>query len=355
VLGNSKLDVIEPSENQYFRSRLLRWHRNINQRTFPWKNTRVPYKIWLSEIILQQTQVKQGLPYYQRFINRFPKIQDLASAEDDEVFKLWEGLGYYNRCRNMLHTARFISEELNGKFPNKYHDILALKGVGPYSAAAISSFAFDLPHAVVDGNVIRLLSRFFGISFLPQSAQEKKDYQALADRLLSKKYAAEYNQAIMDFGATVCRPKLPNCSKCPLRNKCYACQNEKVNEFPPKKKPLKLKTRVFHYFIPKNGKYLLIRKRSKKDIWQGLYELPLVETTTEKLIADSKKIGQKKQRLSHQIIHLNFYEMSPRQIGAQFELKHYNKIDRKNWSQWAYPRSIQSFLEEYFLSKDPKK
>jgi len=212
-----------------------------NNRAMPWKGEKDAYKIWLSEIILQQTRVEQGWDYYNRFIERFPQIQLLADAKDEEVFKLWEGLGYYSRCKNLLATARFITQEKRGIFPSAYKDILHLKGVGPYTAAAIASFAFNLPHAVVDGNVSRVLSRFFGIATPIDSTAGKQEFTALAQALLDQQSPGIYNQAIMDFGATICKPQLPLCADCPLQAECTAFQTGKISDLPVKEKKLQKK------------------------------------------------------------------------------------------------------------------
>jgi A/G-specific adenine glycosylase len=209
-------------KNTFFTQQLLKWDKKQNSRAMPWKGEKDPYKIWLSEIILQQTRVEQGLGYYNRFIAEFPTIHDLAKAPETKVFKLWEGLGYYTRCKNIIITARYISSELKGKFPVTYNDILKLKGVGPYTAAAIASFAFNLPHAVVDGNVFRVLARYFGIDTPIDSITGKKNFTVLANELIDKKIPGKYNQALMDFGAVLCKPQQPLCDTCPLKPNCSA-------------------------------------------------------------------------------------------------------------------------------------
>jgi len=200
-----------------FAELLIKWNKKENKRVMPWKGEKDPYKIWLSEIILQQTRVEQGLEYYNRFVKVFPEINKLAKAPDKKIFKLWEGLGYYTRCRNLITTARFIVKEKKGVFPQTYEEIISLKGVGPYTAAAISSFAFNLPHAVVDGNVYRVLSRVFGIKKPVDSTEGKKYFNGLANELLSKEQPGIYNQAIMDFGAIICKPSSPLCTACVFR------------------------------------------------------------------------------------------------------------------------------------------
>ncbi|HRI21148.1 MAG TPA: A/G-specific adenine glycosylase [Panacibacter sp.] len=261
-----------------FTIRLLKWHKEDNKRTMPWKGEKDPYKVWLSEIILQQTRVDQGWAYYEKFIKKYSTIQQLAKAKDETVFKLWEGLGYYTRCKNLLHTARFIVEKYNGNFPDNYDSIAALKGVGPYTAAAIASFCFNLPFAVVDGNVFRILSRAFGIATPVDSNEGKKMFQELADKVLDKTNPAMFNQAIMDFGATVCKPVLPLCAACALNEICVAFKHGTVNVLPVKEKTLKKKLRWLSYFIFESNGKILVRKRTLKDIWQNLFEFYLLET-----------------------------------------------------------------------------
>lgn len=273
----SNIPIFKPMELQFTRM-LMNWHLNENTRQMPWKGINDPYKIWLSEIILQQTRVEQGWVYYERFLKNYPKIQDLANAKDGDVFKLWEGLGYYNRCKNLLATARKIVSEYAGKFPNSYETLLTLKGVGPYTAAAIASFAFQLPYAVVDGNVYRVLSRYFGIPLPIDSTEGKKYFQSIADRVLDVSNAAGYNQAIMDFGATVCKPFAPACIECPLHMHCRAFKETMVNQLPVKEKRLTKKKRNFNYFIFKYKQQVFIQQRTRKDIWENLFEFYLLES-----------------------------------------------------------------------------
>ena len=266
------------NQEDFFTTKLLQWHRTIS-RPLPWKGISDPYLIWLSEIILQQTRVEQGLPYYNRFKTAYPTINDMAEAAEDEIMKHWEGLGYYSRAKNMHFTAKYISNELNGIFPNKYSDILSLKGVGQYTAAAIASFAFGLPHAVVDGNVYRVLSRFFGIDIPIDTTTGKKHFAELAQRLLDTSNPGGYNQAIMDFGATQCTPKSPTCHQCPLSDHCVAFQQNLVDKLPVKLKKIKKRARFFNYLVINQSGSTLLSKRKQKDIWQGLYEFHLIEST----------------------------------------------------------------------------
>lgn len=243
----------------------------------PWKGERDPYKIWLSEIILQQTRVEQGLPYYEKFVAAYPTVMHLAAAPEDEVLKNWEGLGYYSRARNLHTAAKYIAGSLAGRFPDTYEGIRALKGVGDYTAAAIASFAYDLPYAVLDGNVYRVLARFSGDDTPIDSPAGKKVFSSLAAALLDTTRPAAYNQAIMDFGATHCTPRQPACPVCPLQERCVAFQSGQVNKLPVKSKTAEKKDRFFVYAVFYHGDYTWVRQRGEKDIWQNLYEFPLLE------------------------------------------------------------------------------
>ena len=296
------------AQHLFFTQHLLKWNKQDNTRQMPWKGEKNPYKIWLSEIILQQTRVEQGLNYYNRFIATFPSIHHLAAATETKVFKLWEGLGYYTRCKNLIATAKFISEELNGKFPDKYEEILQLKGVGPYTAAAISSFAFNLNYAVVDGNVFRVLSRYFGIATPIDSTDGKQLFTLLANILLDKKLPGIYNQALMDFGAVICKPQIPLCTACVLKTKCIAFKKEKVNQLPVKEKKIIKKTRWFYYLVIEyNGKQYL-RKRGAKDIWENLYEFILIENDGVLAVEKLKELQQVKKlfaKNSFEVLHIS--------------------------------------------------
>lgn len=252
------------------------WHAG-HRRPMPWKGERDPYKIWLSEIILQQTRVEQGLPYYEKFVATYPTVGHLAAAPEDEVFKNWEGLGYYSRARNLHTAARYIAGELAGHFPKTYEGIRSLKGVGDYTAAAIAAFAYDLPHAVLDGNVYRVLARFFGIPTPIDTPAAKKEFSALATALLDTARPGAYNQAIMDFGARHCSPRQPACEQCPLKPHCVAFKTGEVNGLPVKSKAIEKKDRFFAYAVFYQGDYTWVRQRTGKDIWQNLYEFPLLE------------------------------------------------------------------------------
>lgn len=344
-----------------FTQLLMQWNREANSRLMPWKGEKDPYKIWISEIILQQTRVEQGLEYYRRFIETFPTVKHLAKAPEQKVFKLWEGLGYYSRCKNLIASAKYIAGERKGKFPDKYEDILALKGVGPYTAAAIASFAFQLPYAVVDGNVFRVLSRYFGISTPIDSTEGKKLYTQLADSLLDRDAPGLYNQAIMDFGAVICKPQQPLCSICPQQQDCRAFKHQCIDQLPVKEKQLQRKSRWFYYFIVAIDGKLLIRKRASKDIWQNLYEFVLYESN-EQLTLDKKTLGKLLtkvfgksriavkgisdefgQQLTHQalsgrFIHIEMAKGQPLPEG-------YEAIKSSAIKKYPFPRFITTYLQ----------
>ncbi|MDB5260827.1 MAG: adenine glycosylase [Adhaeribacter sp.] len=264
-------------EPAFFASALINWYEK-HKRSLPWRDTRDPYAIWLSEIILQQTRVNQGLPYYLTFTSHYPTVKDLADAPADEVLRHWQGLGYYSRARNLHQTAKYISYELDGIFPNNYAGLLKLKGIGPYTAAAIASFAFKEPVAVLDGNVFRVLARVYGITEDIASPAGKKAFQLLADSLICGTQPDTYNQAIMEFGAIQCTPVMPDCLFCPLQQTCFAFRNGLVQELPHKAKAKVGRERYFHYLVLQwQGQYYL-RKRTQTDIWQGLYDFYLHET-----------------------------------------------------------------------------
>lgn len=263
-----------------FSNKIINWYQK-NKRDLPWRNTKDPYLIWISEIILQQTRVDQGMAYYHKFATEFPTVKDLANSDTEKVMKLWQGLGYYSRARNLHSAANTITENYKGKFPNDYNQILSLKGIGEYTAAAIASFAFDKPHAVVDGNVYRVLARVFGIETPIDSTSGKKEFNRLANELLDKKNPALHNQSIMEFGAIQCKPVSPDCSACVLNTMCFAYSKKVVSELPVKAKKTKVRNRYFNYIVLHDKQSVLIKKRTEKDVWVNLYDFPLVETNTE--------------------------------------------------------------------------
>lgn len=329
-----------------------------NNREMPWKGEKDPYLIWLSEIILQQTRVEQGLAYFLRFKETYPSVFDLANASQEEVLKLWEGLGYYSRARNLHFTAKYIVSELNGQFPKTTQELLQLKGVGAYTSAAIASFAYGENIAVVDGNVIRVLSRYFGIENALQTAKEKKTFQDFADEIVSKQNSAVYNQAIMDFGAQICTPKQVDCSKCFLTEDCFAFRKNKQLELPLTKKKPKQKERFFSFLILKYKEETYIEQRSEKDIWKGLHQFPKIESlegnlTSKKEIEKAiiEKIGNLDfeiievseniiQKLTHQKISANFIEIK---LKSRIN-KDFLNTDIKNLSKFAFPKIINVYL-----------
>jgi len=349
----------------FFSSNLLRWNTEKNDRKMPWKGEKDPYKIWLSEIILQQTRVEQGLAYYNRFINQFPTVQALAAANETIVFKLWEGLGYYTRCKNLIATAKIITNDFGGNFPATYDGIIALKGIGPYTAAAIASFAFNLPHAVVDGNVYRVLSRFFGIETPIDSLEGKKQYALLANELLPVKTPGIYNQALMDFGAVVCKPQLPLCSNCALSKECKALLGNKVKLLPVKEKFIVKKTRWFNYVILEYKGGVYVRKRGPNDIWENLYEFVLFEseaaTPLEEIIAGNtikRMLGKQqltatsisdiyKQPLTHQTICGQFITI---QLTTKPSITGYQIIDKTELLNLPFPKFINNYLKDKNVS-----
>jgi A/G-specific adenine glycosylase len=336
-----------------FSAILLYWHSK-NKRFLPWKKDKNPYFIWLSEIILQQTRIDQGTPYFLKFIEKYPTIKTLANAPDDDVFKLWQGLGYYNRARNLITTARYIDAELNGKFPENYDQLLQLKGIGPYTAAAIASFAFNQPHAVVDGNVIRVITRYMGIESPVDQIGTKQKIDLYADQLLDKSQPGAYNQAIMDFGSTVCTPKKPKCGECPFMSSCKSTNHPMGPEFFPikTKKPLK-KRRFLYYLVFCKGNEVAIRKRTNQEIWPNLYEFYLIESNEklshpEKLAANYTILDiskSYKQMLSHQYLELVFIQCSAPENEEELPD---NMFFTKNYSKFAFPKTIDAYIKENF-------
>ncbi|ANE52043.1 A/G-specific adenine glycosylase [Flavisolibacter tropicus] len=343
-----------------FAKGLLQWNRQENSREMPWKGEADPYKIWLSEIILQQTRVEQGWKYYERFIQTFPTITDLAAAPDQAIFKLWEGLGYYSRCRNLIATARFIATERNGIFPDTYGEILALKGVGPYTAAAIASFAYNAPYAVLDGNVFRVLSRIYALEQPIDTTEGKKVFSQLAQEQLPEKQAAAYNQAIMDFGAVICKP-VPNCSQCFFQEQCQAFLGNKQALLPIKSKKTQIRERWFHYIVLQYGNAVAIQHRTAKDIWQNLYQPLLIEADkklnkNEVLLQLEHSYGIRPaqyevisaavnltQKLSHQTIHFSFIHL---EVKKKPQLEGFQWVVKNELERYPFPKTLQQFLSK---------
>ncbi|MBW4888368.1 A/G-specific adenine glycosylase [Mucilaginibacter sp. HMF5004] len=345
-----------------FSETIVHWYQQ-NKRDLPWRNTTDPYVIWLSEIILQQTRVEQGMPYFYRFAEKYPTVTHFAAASEDEVLKLWQGLGYYSRGRNMLKTAQLVKQQFNGVFPSNYNDLIALKGIGEYTAAAISSFSANQAKAVVDGNVNRVIARYFGIDEPINSTKGKKLFQQMADDLLNKEYPALHNQAMMEFGALQCKPKSPDCGICPLRDGCFAYNNSAVNTLPVKLKKLTVKNRYFNYFVVIDEDRILLNKRDDTDIWANMYDLPMIETdgeqNVEKLFSSVemtnlfgimphiiKEYPQKKHILTHQHIHARLFHIA---IGVNnINLKaSYFFIEVEKIKNLALPKLIFLFLTKF--------
>lgn len=343
---------------KHIQQNLLQWYLQ-NKRELPWRETKNPYHIWLSEIILQQTRVAQGLPYYEKFVTHFPTVKDLADAHEDDVLKLWQGLGYYSRARNLHASAKYITEDLQGVFPDNYNDLLKLKGVGDYTASAISSFCYNEKKAVLDGNVFRFLARFFGVETPINSPTGKKEFALLSKKLLNLKDPATHNQAIMEFGANQCKPKSPDCSVCVFNNKCVALQQKKVQLLPFKDKKTKVSNRYFNYIVPiiQDDKTLL-QKRTKNGIWKNLYEFPLIESTAiisskeaSVAVKNSNLFPQKNtlskynenpivHKLSHQHIYTTFWILETEHLPP-------NAIAICNLKKYAVPTLISNFINDF--------
>jgi A/G-specific adenine glycosylase len=344
-----------------FQKKIIDWYL-INKRTLPWRDTTNPYVIWLSEIILQQTRVEQGLPYFNRFLENFPTVNDFASASEDRVLKLWQGLGYYSRGRNMLHTAQEIMLIYNGVFPTRYNELIKLKGIGDYTAAAISSFSANENKAVLDGNVFRVLSRYFGITEPINSSKGKSIFAALAQELIAEQKASTYNQAMMEFGALQCKPKSPKCELCPLILTCFAFNHKQIDNLPVKLKKGKIRERWFNYFIATHGDTILMKQRQSGDIWQKLYEFPLIETNASFDISDSSfsflvkewfgndvvmhSIGSKKHLLSHQIIYVRFFALENYMINFNLHTE-IKSVLLADFRSLPHPKVIADFIEVY--------
>ena len=326
------------------------WYRQ-NKRALPWRSTKDPYSIWLSEIILQQTRVDQGTAYYLKFVTKYPTVRDLAAAEEQEVLNLWQGLGYYSRARNLHATAKFITNELNGEFPPNFNGLKQLKGVGDYTAAAIASFAYKEPVAVVDGNVYRVLSRIFDLETPIDSTLGKRQFAELAQELISNTDPDSHNQAIMEFGALQCTPSNPSCEVCPLIGMCCSFKNGTINLRPVKSKKTKVRDRFFHYLVFEDEQYVYIQQRKEKDIWQNMYEFPLIETSEKKTLINFEpytdippiKISEEITHiLSHQRIHTLFYHFPSTELKNKNELA---EITKEDFVDYPIPRVIDRYLE----------
>jgi A/G-specific adenine glycosylase len=338
-----------------FSKALLRWHKNKNTRDLPWKREADVYKIWLSEIMLQQTRAEAVIPFYEKFISRFPTIVSLANADEQEIFAMWQGLGYYNRCRNMIATAKIVAEKYNGKFPNLYEKIIELPGIGKYTAAAISSFGFGQPYPVIDGNVYRIYSRFFAYDNPIDTTEGVKTFTEIANQNFDAKNPALFNQAIMDFGASICKPKAPLCSECFLQKECKAFDQNLVDILPIKQKKIIKKNRHFHFVVIEDNNSIYLQKRTGKDIWQDLFSFPMIESDGKscrqlKKWADSFSTPiQINQVLTHQVIHGYFYKISIVKVKDKTLLQDFQKVSIKKIKSYAFPKMIAQFFEENYF------
>ena len=361
--GTNQSIMFDNNDLQYISATLVQWYLS-NKRELPWRDISDPYRIWISEIILQQTRVVQGYDYFVRFTRQFRDIKSLATASEDEILKCWQGLGYYSRARNLHAAAKQIMERHNGEFPSSYDDILALKGIGEYTAAAIASFAFKLPYAVVDGNVFRFLARHFGIETPIDSGKGKAQFREIATSLLDKQKPDLHNQAIMEFGALQCIPVSPDCSRCPFANSCFAKEKGQIMDLPVKEKKTKVSHRYFHHLVLLSGGETLLNKRSGKDIWQNLYEFPLYESThlcsfeeimmqkdwfndtfgpiPVQLAHQSKEI---KHVLSHQIIHAVFYIVKTNLTTSL--PNQYIRVKIEQLNDYPISRLTEKFLKKF--------
>ncbi|WP_295794350.1 A/G-specific adenine glycosylase [Mucilaginibacter sp.] len=344
-----------------FNHELLNWYLN-NKRDLPWRNTTDAYVIWLSEIILQQTRVEQGMPYFNRFLEKYPTVTSFAAASEDDILKLWQGLGYYSRGRNMLKTARLVQEQYDGIFPQRYDQLIKLTGIGEYTAAAISSFSSNEAKAVVDGNVYRLLARYLGIDEPINSTKGKKIFQEAANDLLNSEMPGIHNQAMMEFGAVICKPKNPACGICPVRTGCYAFTHNAINSLPVKLNKVKVRERFFNYFLVTDSYSVLVNKRDQTDIWANMYDLPLIETTAlltpEELFNGDKvteffganlKISEisplKKHVLTHQRLYVRLITLQNKPLKLQ-ENWFYTPVE--NLQKLAIPKIVFIFIKNIF-------
>lgn len=344
-----------------FTPEIYKWFLE-NKRDLPWRKTANPYKIWISEIILQQTRVIQGTKYYERFIESFPNVFKLAAASEDDVLKLWQGLGYYSRARNLHYTSKYIVNNFNGEFPRDFNTILSLKGIGEYTASAIASIAFNLPYAAVDGNIQRVISRYYGIHTPIDSNTGKKEIQAIANELIMTKDAGLHNQAMMEFGALQCTPKSPNCAHCPVMEGCYAKSNMLTDRLPFKSKKIKQSIRYFYYYIIESKDFLLLEKRKNKDIWKNLYQFPLFES--KKKLTDMEIINVQtplngcktnikslssviKHILTHQTIYARFIHIEAE--NNKMDDSEFLRVNKKDIYKFAVPKLLEQYLKKIDL------
>ena len=348
-------------KGEIFVNQLIKWYKH-QKRDLPWRHTKDPYKIWLSEIILQQTRVSQGMPYYLKFVEQYPTVHDLATANEQEVLRLWQGLGYYSRARNLHSCAKMVVQRYGGQFPDSFDELLNLKGIGRYTAAAIASAAFNKPNAVVDGNVYRVLSRVFGVYDDISESKTQKVFEKLANQLIPEINPGEYNQAIMDFGAIQCTPKSPACAICPFTSACHAFNKGAIETLPVKTKKVKVKKLYFHYFIFEHNGEILMQERGPKDIWQGLYQFYLIESESKMNIEDSLNslysrshvvvidISEEvKHILTHRLILARFFRLQVDDLNTFVDIQNELKLMPYNLAEvhdLPKPILIQNYLKK---------
>ncbi len=329
-----------------FADLLLAWYEE-NRRSLPWRGESDPYKIWVSEIILQQTRVQQGWDYYLRFIEAFPDVQTLAAATEEQVLRLWQGLGYYSRARNMHCAAQQIMENHHGIFPCTYEDLLKLKGVGYYTAAAVASIAFGLPHPAVDGNVVRVICRIFGICDDTKRPNVRRQITDICARMMPPQQAGTFNQAFMEFGAVWCTPRQPRCGECPFAPECYALSHQKTETLPVKNNRMVRKERYFHYLVHLCRHETIIEKRTGRDIWQNMYQFPLLETEDNEPLQGKNCIALYREMLTHQVIYARYYllpqDTLPK-LGENQQIVHIRNI-----CNYPMPIHAVNFIKEYKL------
>lgn len=352
------------NKNLNFSKALINWY-HTHHRDLPWRHTTAAYNIWLSEIMLQQTQVIKVLDYYRKFLEKYPTVHDLSRASEDEVLKMWQGLGYYSRARNLHKTAQIVSEN-NGEFPDTYKELKKLKGIGDYTAAAISSFAFGEAQAVLDGNVYRVLARYLGIDLPINSTEGVKLFKEKAKQLLDKDRPADHNQAIMEFGALHCKPKKPKCDSCPLQIDCVAYQQNKVNELPVKLKKVKVRKRYLNYVILQDQKeHFLLQKRTEKDIWQNMFEFPLYESQNNLNQATTQSFNLTlptenlirltdqpiKHQLTHQSLFVHFWKLDLSESFKTYPnlLEDYEVVTKEELLDYAVPVLIANYIQKHFF------
>lgn len=358
-------------KTSFFCKNLISWYLE-NKRVLPWRGSVDPYTIWLSEIILQQTRVAQGLPYFERFLKAFPTVQDLAEASEEKILKLWQGLGYYSRARNLHFTANYIANDLNGVFPDTYKELLTLKGVGDYTASAIASICYHEPTAVVDGNVYRVLSRVFGVATPINTTQGIKQFKALAQELVDKKDPGTFNQALMEFGARYCVPQNPDCNHCVFNSICDAFASNEVKNLPVKLKKTTVKNRYFNYIVVlSDNRKTILQQRSGKGIWQQLYEFPLIETKNDVSYTELielkafQELSEALQfndvslyndtliihKLSHQHLHTRFWIAETTKVDREASRLQTTEVAIAEIEEYAVPVLIENFISEFSIFK----